>query len=645
GYSRVKSAMEERMVADAALHKSVGLLDEAQRLAQLGSWELDIEKNELAWSDEIYRIFGLEPQEFGATYEAFLETVHPDDRALVKDAYDESVRSGGVYDIVHRIVRRSTGEVRYVREMCEHFKNDAGRIVRSVGTVHDVTERHRTEELEHLLSSIVQSSDDGIIGKGTDGAILSWNRGAEKIYGYSAAEAVGQSISMLVPPERAEELREIMVKLEGGERVEHFETERVRKDGRHIFVSLTVSPIRDAAGHIMGASTISRDITERRNLEKQLCHAQKMEAVGTLTGGIAHDFNNILTAIIGFGTLLEMNLPGDAPSAQYVTEILTAAERAAGLTRSLLAFSRKETIEARPVCLNGIITGIEKMLRRLIREDITLKLALMDGTLTILADAGQIEQVLLNLLANARDAMPEGGTMVLATDRLELDEAFTRTHGFGEPGSYAHLAFSDTGVGMEESVLRRIFEPFYTTKEVGKGTGLGLSIVYGIVRQHKGYINCYSEPGHGTTFNIYIPLISTGAGHEQRPATAVPGGTETILLAEDDPAVRNLVTRILKEFGYAVIAAQDGEEALARFKERADEIDVCLFDVIMPGKRGIEAFEEIRKIRPAVRGIFMSGYQADHPAQADAIQEGRVFISKPIIPRELLRKVREVLDA
>lgn len=387
------------------------------------------------------------------------------------------------------------------------------------------------------------------------------------------------------------------------------------------------------------------DITERRSLEKQLGHAQKMEAIGTLAGGIAHDFNNILTAIIGFGSLLEMKLAKDDPLHDNVTQILAAADRAANLTGSLLAFSRKQTLAVKPASLNEIVTGMEKLLRHLISEDIELRICLTEGTLAVLADPGQIEQVLLNLTTNARDSMQSGGTITITTEEAELDETFRRAHGYGEPGRYALITFADSGEGMDESVRQRIFEPFFTTKEVGKGTGLGLSVCYGIIKLNGGYIVCYSEPGRGTTFRIYLRLSRFSA--EQKAATAdgpFAGGTETILLAEDDANVRNLTTAILTEFGYTVIEAQDGVEAVAKFSEQPHDIQLCLFDLIMPKKNGRIAYEEIRKICPDLKVLFMSGYHADITRQGELLNEGESLITKPVMPRELMKRIRELLD-
>ena len=401
----------------------------------------------------------------------------------------------------------------------------------------------------------------------------------------------------------------------------------------------------DAAGVPQYLLGISEDITEVKKLEEQLRHAQKMEAVGTLAAGIAHDFNNILTAIIGFGSILDMKMAEDDPLHVNVTQILAAGERAANLTHSLLAFGRSQPVETRLVDLNEVVTGVSRMLRRLLREDVEMAVRLFPEPLPVLADAGQIEQVLLNLTTNARDAMGKNGAIAVATELVELEGEFRTAHGYGRPGSYALLRFTDNGQGMDEQTVQRIFEPFFTTKEVGKGTGLGLSICYSIVKQHGGYLSCSSTPGRGTTFSIHLPLSDEAAARPE-PAQAVPGrcGTETILVAEDDPVVRALTVSVLTEFGYRVLQAQDGEEAVARFRELGGEIALCLLDVIMPKKGGWEAYQEIKEIDPLARALMMSGYQADRTLSQSLSREGAGFLSKPVAPRELLKKVRELLD-
>ncbi|MDI6727898.1 MAG: ATP-binding protein [Thermodesulfovibrionales bacterium] len=390
---------------------------------------------------------------------------------------------------------------------------------------------------------------------------------------------------------------------------------------------------------------IKKETAEKKKLEEMLLHSQKMEAIGQLAVGIAHDFNNMLSAIIGFGGLINMNMSDDDPNRTYLKEILAAGERASHLTQGLLTFSRKQIINPKPVSLNEIIRSIEKLLKRIIREDIELKTILADRDLTVMADPGQIEQVLMNLTTNARDAMPHGGILTISTELIRLDNEFIKTHGYGETREYALISVSDTGMGMDEKTKERIFEPFFTTKELGKGTGLGLAIVYGIIKQHNGYINCYSEPCKGTTFRIYMPLISPE--FEKIQPAAVPelkGGSETVLVAEDDTVIRKLTRSVLERFGYKVIEAFDGEDAIRKFMDNKNRIHILLFDVIMPKKNGKEAYEEIKKIRPDIKSIFISGYTADIIHEKGILDEGMNFISKPVSPRDILRKVREVLD-
>jgi CheY-like chemotaxis protein/two-component sensor histidine kinase len=368
-----------------------------------------------------------------------------------------------------------------------------------------------------------------------------------------------------------------------------------------------------------------------------------MEAIGTLAGGIAHDFNNILTAIIGFGSLLAMKMAKNAPLQTEVNHILAAADRAVTLTQSLLTFSRKTPIETKPISLNSIIRRIEKLLVRFIREDIELTSTLGAEELIVMADPAQIEQVLINLVTNARDAMPKGGRVRISTETVELDQEFVRVHGYGTPGRYASLTCSDNGSGMDKETAQRIFEPFFTTKETGKGTGLGLAIVYGIVQQHNGYIICYSEPGQGTTFRVYLPL--TGVVPEvtrEMPEISPVGGDETILVAEDDAPARDLFRQVLEMYGYTVVEAVDGEDAIVKFIEHIHEIKLVLLDVIMPKMNGREACEKILQLKPEIKCMFTSGYAAD------LFDEGEYklqhYLSKPIIPTMLLSKIREILD-
>jgi CheY-like chemotaxis protein len=368
-----------------------------------------------------------------------------------------------------------------------------------------------------------------------------------------------------------------------------------------------------------------------------------MEAIGTLAGGIAHDFNNLLTVMTGYGALLRMRLDEADPMGTYVDEIVSASEKAATLTRSLLAFSRQQPIHPSPLRINDVIKGTEKLLRRLITENIALNILLAPDDIVIMADATHIDQILFNLATNARDAMPKGGILAIETGLVEFDSEFIQSHGFGEPGKYALLSVSDTGTGMDEKTKAQMFDPFFTTKEVGKGTGLGLSTAYGIVRQHNGYISVYSEPDRGTTFYIYLPAIAATAKEEQPLLLPVERGGEKILVAEDNAGVRCFIKDVLTQYGYKIVEAADGEEAVDQFEKQSD-IDLLILDSVMPKMGGQEAYDKISKRKPGMKVIFTSGYTRDFVLPGGLGEREFDLISKPLTPKKLLEKTREVLD-
>ncbi len=514
------------------------------------------------------------------------------------------------------------------------------------GMAMDITERKKAEE---FIKDIFESISGGLAVIDLDYRVVTANRGYYEHAGMTLEDIIGKHCYKVTHHRDKpcyEEDEECAVKhtFETGE----FHTaihKHYDREGRLLYVEIRSYPLKDSSGKVISAIEIVSDITEKKRLEDQLRHAQKMETVGTLAGGIAHDFNNILTAIIGYEHILQMEMRKDDPSKVYADRILALAERAANLTQGLLAFSRKQVIDLRPVNLNEIIKRIEGIIARVIGEDIELETIITDEELTVMADSGQIELVLMNLCTNARDAMPEGGQLKIKTEPIELGSEFIKTHGYGKPGMFAHIVVTDTGTGMDEETRRRIFEPFFTTKEVGKGTGLGLAIAYGTIKQHNGYINVYSTPGGGTTFTIYLPLIKTEVEETRLTELAIPaGGTETVLIAEDDAEVRKLTKSILTGFGYAVIEAVDGEDAINKFMENKDRIQLLLLDIIMPKKSGKVVYEEIRNIRPDVKALFTSGYAIDIIQKIGILEEGLNFVLKPISPKELLRKVREVLD-
>ncbi|KAA0246999.1 MAG: response regulator, partial [Candidatus Jettenia sp.] len=428
-------------------------------------------------------------------------------------------------------------------------------------------------------------------------------------------------------------------------------------DGSVRIIHTEAEVIFDSAGKAIQMNGTNQDITEykqaeeeKAKLREQLYHAQKLESVGKLVGCIAHDFNNILSAIIGYVELLQNKMKKydssvDDSSKNYIERILAIAEKAIHLTQNLLIFSRKEINNPRPVHVNTIIKRAESLLSNLICENIKLNTVLTDKNYTIMADSGQIEQILMNLATNARDAMPDGGILTIRTEIVTLDNAFIQNYGYGEIGKYVLVSISDTGMGMDEETQKMIFEPFFTTKKHGKGTGLGLAIVYGIVTQHQGYIQVDSARGKGTTFKIYLPIIESDVEEiipQDLPAPVK--GIETILLAEDNIEIRKIIKMVFRGSGYKVIDAVNGEEAVDKFMKNKDDIRLLVFDVMMPKKNGKEAYDEIKKIMPGIKALFMSGYPKDGVSNKIILEESLPFISKPVSPTGLLKKVREVLD-
>ncbi len=527
--------------------------------------------------------------------------------------------------------------------------DDRGAITEYQATGRDVTESKRMEEAlresEERYRRLFETESDAIFMMESDGSrIIDANPAAEKLYGYSREEFQRMGAAELSSdPERTRQSildQDTQIPL----RMHR------RKDGAVFAAQIKVS-FFDYQGRkvlvaaIRDISELQRAEEEKGKLEAQLLQSQKMEAIGQLAGGVAHDFNNVLTAIIGYGSILEMKMAANDPLRINVDQILESAGRAAQLTHSLLAFSRKQVLNMKPTRLNRIVAGQEKFLRRIIGEDIEMK-TILRGDTVILADGGQIEQVLMNLATNARDAMPKGGKLIIETDLLEMTEAFIHTHGFGQRGSYAVISVTDTGTGMDEETKQKIFEPFFTTKEVGRGTGLGMAIVYGIINQHKGYINVNSQVGRGTTFTIYLPVHSGLEETGEMAAARMPVdiGTETILLAEDDATLRTFFRNILIEHGYTVIVAEDGEEAIRKFVAWKDDVRLCVVDMIMPKKSGKEVYEAIQKVKPGMKVLFSSGYTAEKVLQED-LPAASEFVAKPASPREYLNKIRGVLDS
>ena len=517
-------------------------------------------------------------------------------------------------------------------------------------TGRDVTEQTVAEEAlreaEEQYRVIYEHAVGGIFQATPDGRFLSANPALARILGYGSTQELMEAVSAIGKQIYVSERRwgEYLHLMEAHGHVHDFEVQVHRKEGGAEWVSVNSRSVRDAQGGVLYHEGTMESVTERKKLEAQLLQAQKMESIGTLAGGVAHDFNNILTTIMGYCSLIIMKTGKATPITGYVNQILEAADRASGLTQSLLAFSRKQVMETKTIDVNETIRAVEKLLRRIIGEDVELKTSPCQEKLVVTVGDGQIGQLLMNLATNARDAMPEGGVLTIKTEQVHLSGDFMKTYD-GKEGAHAAIEVSDTGSGMDERTKDQIFDPFFTTKEVGKGTGLGLSIVYGIVHQNKGYVNVASEPGKGTAFTIYLPLTEAahGTGSLQERAE-LRGGSEVILVAEDNTQVRQILTATLSDFGYAVIEAVDGMDAVEKFNQNRQGIDLLLLDVIMPRKNGKEAYMEIKKARPDIRTIFMSGYTGDILSKKGISREGIPMISKPIVIEKLLRQIREILD-
>jgi PAS domain S-box-containing protein len=526
---------------------------------------------------------------------------------------------------------------------------DAGTIVLSA--IRDISDRKRIEaelrraneeldkrtakeigEYRARLASIIDSSEDAIIGKDLDGTITSWNRGAQHMYGYDPDEVIGKNISLLTSRDCPDEIPSILDRIKRGEHMTHYESTRVTKDSRRLNVSISISPIRDAGGVIVGASAIARDVTEQKRAEEHLRQAQKMEAVGRLAGGLAHDFNNILGIIAACTDLLGGRVETTEESGPYITNIRKAVERGSSLTRQLLAFTRKSAVNPQLIDLNTHLKDVAKLIRPLMGDDVEIVVPPRCESAIVEIDPGQFDQVVLNLGVNSRDAMPRGGKFILEASSVQLDDVFTEQHRPMRPGHYIVLAVSDTGVGMDRLTASRIFEPFFTTKEIGKGTGLGLATVYGIVQHSGGHIWVYSEPGRGTTFKIYLPSAEEKLGAVTQSSAEAPvrrrDGT-TILLVEDDEIMLSLTRQLLVENGFTVLEAKDGNTALELVHSHPGPIHVLLSDVVMRGMSGPELVAAVSQSHPSVKTIFMSGYTGELIAQGQPAVLKVPLLEKP----------------
>ena len=575
----------------------------------------------------------------------WFDAIHPDDRARVEEELQEAGAQRRAVHLECRL-RRADGIYRWVFDSAAARVDEAGTFLGYVASLVDIDERREAELADARLAAIVQSSDDAIVSKGLDGTIMSWNEGAERIFGYEAKEMIGSSIFRLIPPERHDEERRVIERISRGKPVARIETERIRKGGAKVTIELSVSPVRDRSGKIVGAASIKRDVTERRRQEQQLRQAAKMEAIGRVAGGLAHDFNNQLHALRGFADFVARD-PNLGPTAREdLYQVQRAGDRMASLTRQLLAFSRRQVLTPETVDLDNAVAEMQPMLQRLIGSNIEMRVERAPGTKWVQVDPAQLLQVVMNLAINARDAMPEGGRLDMRTgtralgpaDRGLMDEFELK------PGDYAVLSVSDSGVGIDPSDLPQIFEPFFTTKGIGEGTGLGLPTVHGIVTQSHGAIEVRSTLGEGTTFTLYFPL---SAPPELPPpthdrASGSHAVAARVLVVDDEDLVREVAARSLEQAGFRVQRARHGREAL-QIVESAPRFDLVVSDVVMPVMGGRELGQRLANIDPELPIIWMSGHPREALSDIVGTAEDGRYLQKPVAPDYLVNAVRRVL--
>ncbi len=575
----------------------------------------------------------------------WLDAIHPDDRSRVELELRQASHARQAFSAEYRL-RRADAAYRWVFDSAAPRVDDAGHFLGYVASVVDIDERRAAEIVDARLAAIVQSSDDAIVSKTLEGVVMSWNEAATRIFGFEAAEMIGTSIYRLIPPERHDEERRVIERISRGERVARIETERLRKDGGRIVIELSVSPLRDRSGRIVGAASIKRDVTERRRAEQQLRQAAKMEAIGRVAGGLAHDFNNQLHALRGFADFVARD-PNLGPTAREdLHQVQRAADRMASLTRQLLAFSRRQVLTPETVDLDGAVSEMQPMLQRLIGSNVEMRVDRAPGTKWVRVDPAQLLQVVMNLAINARDAMPGGGRLEMRTGTCWLGTAdvLVMEEFELEPGEFAVLSVSDSGVGIEPADLPQIFEPFFTTKGIGEGTGLGLPTVHGIVTQSHGAIQVTSTPGRGTTFTIYLPLAP--APEPDQPALSRASGAHEIgarvLVVGDEDLVREVAARSLEQAGFRVQRARHGREAL-QILETAPRFDLVVSDVVMPVMGGRELGQRLAGIYPDLPIIWMSGHPREALSDIVGTAEESRYLQKPVAPDTLVSAARRVL--
>ncbi|MBW2541593.1 MAG: PAS domain-containing protein [Deltaproteobacteria bacterium] len=694
--AELAQAVKSHREAEAELRRAQTYLDRTQRLARIGSWHWSVTREELIDCSEAYaEIHGVSRSEIGERIKNQLEdAIHPDDREHVKTACRELEKSGSSYEIEYRIIRPD-GEIRHVQQFGEKIFDDSGQLVETIGTLQDVTELRQAEdslliahdELEQRVqarTAQLQSANIALREQVTEREraeaereeremlLQSTARNSKIGYGvwderehrYSNvseefAQMMGLTIEQFqarfsspiedfeaVHPEDRERYRAYDEAYNANPDITQIEYRLVKPDGEIVHVREVMQPIWNETGALIQSIITNQDITEQKLVEEQLRQAQKMEAVGQLTGGIAHDFNNLLAVIIGNLELVEGEFEQNSQASEWLDIAISAAERGAGLTQRLLAFSRKQALRPTDLDASALVHSMLDLLRRTIGERIEIELVGDAGLWQCLVDPNQLENAMLNLAINARDAMPAGGKLTITTSNTRIDEEYARARTDVAPGQYVLITVSDTGSGMPEDVRKRAFEPFYTTKDVGHGSGLGLSMVYGFIKQSGGHVNVESEVDAGTTIRLYLPRFSGQRAQEVVPNDAsemLKARGETVLIVEDDDELRSLLVRLLGSLGYGVLEANSGSPALEILRSPAD-VDLLLTDIVLPEKMsGIELVEEARREQPDLRVLYMSGYTEDAILHQDRLVDGAPFLPKPFRMAEVARAARNAL--
>jgi PAS domain S-box-containing protein len=640
----LRMEVEERGLAEDALREQTGFLrqviDTNPQLVFVKDWD---GRFTLA-NEAVARIYGTTVDSLvGKSDGAF----NPDARQVQAfiQADREVMTSARVKVIDEEAVTGADGEVRWFHTVKAPLLGPDGTCRKVLGVATDITARRRAED---ELRALFDASPLAICSVTRDGQIESWNRAAERLFGWTASEVIGRTMPN-IPAELVPEHHELRDRVLSGKPLTNHETRRLHKDGRELDVSISTSALHDAAGATRGIVAVYMDVGGRKALESQLRQAQKMEAVGRLAGGVAHDFNNMLTVMRAGAEFLLSDLDPEDPRRAEAAEIRDTADRAGSLTKQLLAFSRQQVLQLRVVDLNAVVTELQPMVRRVVEENITVRTRLAAGLDRVRADRSQLDQVILNLVVNARDAMPSGGTLLIETANVVLDGSYPRSHLSANPGPHVALTVTDTGCGMDAGTQARVFEPFFTTKALGQGTGLGLATVYGIVKQSGGHIWVYSEVGQGTSFKIYFPRYTgpdeVEASRERAPDREDRTAGATILLVEDDLAVRTAVRRLLERQGYHILEAGSGSQALGVLAESPQAIDLVVSDMVMPEMSGLDLRQRLREMRPKLPVLLMSGYSEEAITRLGSAAALGPLIEKPFTVQGILQKVREALSA